>query len=122
MLLSCSTGALLNLRASNTHQYRSCHQTLPRPPVDAVCFLSAGKAQLAPPPGPSKAVKEAPRTKSFTLALLLHRWHTECNPRLQACLQRRFDLMNITLLGALMHGKWMPHDDMGHKLVELREG
>ncbi len=59
---------------------------------------------------------------SFTLGLLMHRWHTECNPRIVACLRKRVELMRTTLVQCLVLGQWMEHADMGNKLMELREG
>ena len=60
--------------------------------------------------------------ESFSLTLLMHRWDMESRPRVDASLVKRFDLINISLSHNLERGLWLPNEDMGNKLMELREG
>lgn len=55
--------------------------------------------------GPDKEVR------SFTLALLLHRWDAECKPRLTACMHKRFEQARVE--DAVSRGV--------HKKVEFQE-
>ncbi len=64
---------------------------------------------------------EVNQPKSFTLTLLMHRWDRKCKPRITACLLKRFQ-QQMELVECLDHGLWLPHEDMGSKLMELREG
>jgi hypothetical protein len=59
---------------------------------------------------------------SFTLALLLHRWDSECTPKLTACIRRRFEISKTELSTAFAEGLWLPPPDMAAKLMELRNG
>lgn len=70
----------------------------------------------------SVAEAEADKSKSFTLHLLMHRWDRECKPRIAACLVKRVSLLHIDLVDALAQGVWLPNEEMGTKLMELRDG
>jgi hypothetical protein len=73
--------------------------------------------------GGSQSKSKAPQAgKSFTLALLMRRWHTECNPRIVACMRKRLELMKVDLVDCMANGLWLQHLDMAAKLMELREG
>ncbi len=51
------------------------------------------------------------------------RWERESKPRINGCLQKRFQLLHCDLIECLgPNGSWLPNDDMGVKLLELREG
>ena len=65
---------------------------------------------------------EVDNPKSFTLTLLMHRWDRECKPRISACLAKRLENMNMSHADAFGHGLWLQNEDMGAKLMELRQG
>ena len=72
--------------------------------------------------GEGNAEAKADRSKSFSLHLLMHRWDRECKPRIAACLVKRVALLHIDMVDALMQGLWLPNEEMGTKLMDLREG
>ncbi|GAX77539.1 hypothetical protein CEUSTIGMA_g4983.t1 [Chlamydomonas eustigma] len=85
-------------------------------------MLEAPGMSRQPSMASNAASASADSSKSFTLTLLMHRWDRECKPRIKACIQRRFQLMHLDLVDCLLGGLWLGHDEMGAKLLELRDG